>query len=82
MAIKRHPELQKGIQEIITEVRLGGIDDQIGRTAIEAESYITYLEVKEDRLTAIESKMEELYNGTDPALKELIEKNFSEFFTE
>jgi len=75
----RNANLKRDFDEIITEVRLGNVDDSVGRIVIEAENYINYLEAFEDRARKFENKLDSLSESTDPAVQKFLADNFKEF---
>ena len=56
----RNTNLSTDLTNLIKEVRLGNLDDLVGRVLMDVEDYVLFLESKEDRLTAIETALDNL----------------------
>lgn len=56
----RNTNLSTDLTNLIKEVRLGNLDDLVGRVLMDVEDYVLFLESKEDRLTAIETALDKL----------------------
>ena len=78
-ATMRNTDLKRDFDAILTEVRLGNVDDTIGRIAIEAEKYILYLEAFEDRSRSFENTLDKMSESTDPNVKAVLDNYFKEF---
>ena len=71
--------LKRDFDNIVTEVRLGNVDDSVGRVVIEAENYINYLEGFEERARKFEDKLDQLSESSDPVVQKFVADNFKEF---